>query len=586
MWVTGFILSLSALAAFVLAAALLRNKLKPFYVLFAGMLVSATIAFYPAYYLLVMGDGGDEVVAGMKAFINGMRAFAIGCDDALLNDITREEAGSFWPVYRLLMVSLMVIAPFFTFGFAVSLFKNVYAQLRLSQLWNRDAYVFSQLNERSLLLATDIKKNHPKAVLAFGGVAGESAQELTERAEKLGAILFAKGIVEIGFKLHSRKRQLRFFAISEESAENLERTVELVEKYRDRDNTHVYLFSGDTESEMLLSAMDKGKVKVRRINEVRSLVNRLLYEQGNVLFDSAKVGEDGNKHICAVVVGMGRYGTEVAKALTWFGQMDGYDLDIHVFDKDPQAESRLTALAPELMSKEFNGTNIPGEAQYRITVNGGVDVKSAEFIRRIKELKNATYVVVALGTDSANIDTAVELRTYFAQVDCAPVINAIVHNSHQKAALTGIKNYRGQSYDITFIGDLETACSEAVVLNSELEEDALRRHLKWGEEEEFWTYEYNYRSSVASAIHMKARVHCGIPGATKKEGELTTEERDIIEVLEHRRWNAYMRTEGYVYSGSRNKTSRNDLAKRHHDLVPFAALSEEDKRKDSKVGTN
>ena len=109
--------------------------------------------------------------------------------------------------------------------------------------------------------------------------------------------------------------------------------------------------------------------------------------------------------------------------------------------------------------------------------------------------------------------------------------------------------------------------------------------MKWGQEEEFWTYEYNYRSSIASAIHMKARIHCGIPGANKKEGELSLEERDIIEVLEHRRWNAYMRAEGYIFSGSNDKSSRNDLAKMHHDLVDFSSLTEEEKRKDSIVGT-
>ena len=46
-----------------------------------------------------------------------------------------------------------------------------------------------------------------------------------------------------------------------------------------------------------------------------------------------------------------------------------------------------------------------------------------------------------------------------------------------------------------------------------------------------------------------------------------------------------MRAEGYVYSGSKDKKSRNDLAKMHHDLVDYSALSEEDKRKDSSVGT-
>ena len=46
-----------------------------------------------------------------------------------------------------------------------------------------------------------------------------------------------------------------------------------------------------------------------------------------------------------------------------------------------------------------------------------------------------------------------------------------------------------------------------------------------------------------------------------------------------------MRAEGYVYSGSKEKSSRNDLAKMHHDLVDYASLTEEEKRKDSRVGT-
>jgi hypothetical protein len=47
-----------------------------------------------------------------------------------------------------------------------------------------------------------------------------------------------------------------------------------------------------------------------------------------------------------------------------------------------------------------------------------------------------------------------------------------------------------------------------------------------------------------------------------------------------------MRAEGYVYSGSKDKASRNDLAKMHHDLVEYAALSAEEQEKDRKVGSN
>ena len=122
-------------------------------------------------------------------------------------------------------------------------------------------------------------------------------------------------------------------------------------------------------------------------------------------------------------------------------------------------------------------------------------------------------------------------------------------------------------------------------MGSELEKLALERHLKWGQEEEFWQYEYNYRSSMASAIHMKARIACAVPGADKEESQISETERDIIEKLEHRRWNAYMRSDGYIYSGSPDKSSRNDLAKMHHNLVDFDVLTEEDKRKDSAIAT-
>jgi hypothetical protein len=193
--------------------------------------------------------------------------------------------------------------------------------------------------------------------------------------------------------------------------------------------------------------------------------------------------------------------------------------------------------------------------------------------------------MVALGSDDVNINTAVNLRMYFERMKIHPMIHAIIYNSQQKKALEGIRNYRGQAYDIAFIGDIESSYTEAVIIDSELEGDALRRHLKWGKEEEFWNYEYNYRSSVASAIHMRARVHCGMPGAGKREEELTAEERDLLEVLEHRRWNAYMRSEGYISSGSTDKKSRNDLAKMHHDLVDFSLLTEEEKRKDGSVGS-
>ena len=445
------------------------------------------------------------------------------------------------------------------------------------------------MNDKSIVLATDIKSKHKKSAIVFTDVFEDNEEkiyELIEQARNLGAICFKKDILVVNFKKHSESKSISFFTIGSNETENLNQSLKLIENYRSRDNTHIYIFSTKIESELLLTAIDKGKVKVRRINEVQSLVNRILYERGSIIFVSAREDTNGDKRISAVVVGMGNHGTEMVKALTWYGQMDGYRLEINAFDKDELAEKKFVALAPELMSSDYNGVDVEGEAQYQITIHPDVDVQTITFADKISKITNASYVFVALGNDDMNINTAVNLRMYFERIKIHPVIQAVVYNSQQRKALEGIANYRGQAYDIEFVGDIESSYTEDVIIDSELEDDALKRHLKWGKEEEFWTYEYNYRSSMASAIHMKARVKCGIPGADKKEADLSDEERTIIETLEHRRWNAYMRAQGYIFSGSTDKSSRNDLAKMHHDLVDYSSLTVEVKRLDSKVGTN
>ena len=128
--------------------------------------------------------------------------------------------------------------------------------------------------------------------------------------------------------------------------------------------------------------------------------------------------------------------------------------------------------------------------------------------------------------------------------------------------------------------------SEEVILRDALEQDALSIHAAYGgKPEDFFAYEYNYRSSAASALHNKARARLGIHRADLPESERTPEQNEALMSLEHRRWNAYMRSIGYVYSGSKDSSSRNDLGKMHHNLVCFEELNDEDRQKDRDVGS-
>ena len=596
MWIFCFFASVFILPLITAGALLLhrsrlakKNSFRLFHTLCAGVFLAVLLLFLPVHETAA----ADSFLGGWYTFLlavfNSMQVFTIGCEFGLVADGMIHCPDWLDTIYQAWASTLFVLAPIFTFGFVLSLFKNLSSYCKYLCAYAKDAYIFSELNDKSLVLAQDIKSKNKNAVIVFTDVFENNEEriyELVENAKSINAICFKNDILVIHFHRHSRKKSISFFAIDANETDNLTQSLKLIEKYRHRDNTHMYVFSSKVESELLLTSVDKGAVKVRRINEVQSLINRVLYEEGNVLFDTARQAPDGTKCISAVVVGMGHHGTEMIKALSWFGQMDGYSLKIHAFDRDPLAAEKFSALAPELMSEDYNGVKVPGEAQYEITVHPKMDVSTAAFANAIRSISDATYVIVALGNDDVNITTAVTLRMYFERMKIHPFIHAIVYNSPQKNALTGICNYRGQPYDIEFIGDMESSYTEDVIIDSELEKQALERHLKWGKEEDFWNYEYNYRSSTASAIHMKARILCGIPGADKAEQELTKAEQEIIGNLEHRRWNAYMRAEGYVFSGSTDKSSRNDLGKMHHDLVNFARLDEEEIRKDLLVGTH
>ena len=81
--------------------------------------------------------------------------------------------------------------------------------------------------------------------------------------------------------------------------------------------------------------------------------------------------------------------------------------------------------------------------------------------------------------------------------------------------------------------------------------------------------------NMTSAIHKKMKELCEIPGIEKNLDERTEEERRNLRILEHKRWNAYMRSEGFTYA-----EKRNNLAKTHHCLVPFDELPLKEQEKD------
>lgn len=550
----------------------------------AGVFIMGLFLHIPMYLTEYSGEQLSGLNGFISAFHHTLRMIVLDGELEPIKTFADQYAGSYATLFFLTAEISYILGPLLTGGVILSFFENTFSYLVLYTHPFSNYFVFSDLNEQSLCLAESIKTNSPKTRIVFTDVytdETEASTELQTAAADLGALCFKCDLLALRLGVHKRtSRLIRLFIMGKDEDEKNKQASLLIQRHGDNPHVELYIFSNSIESSLLTQTMQPKGMKVRRISDAKSLINDILYRNGSMLFEQADGSADKNKDISAVVLGLGSYGTQMLKALPWFGQMDGYNLTITAVDLQRDAADRFAFQCPELMSPKRNGVIEDGEAQYLINIHSGMNVFSAQFENMLSSLPSVTYCFIALGNDRLNIETAVHLRELCERFHFKPVIQAVVYDVVSARQFCMATNFRGKPYNICCVGSIQERYSEDAIIAPELEKEALLRHLRWGDEESFWRYEFNYHSSVASALHHRLKLACHIPGADLPPEERTPEDRDRLRLMEHRRWNAYMRSEGYCYSGSRDKQSRNDLAKLHNDLVPFEALTEEEKAKD------
>ncbi len=549
--------------------------MRPVYVLMGFCFLSVVILNLPATFLTYWGEAAYIAKSVACALQRALKVF--GADemfDYIFAQINTAPSGLKIHYLRLVMI-IQILSPVSTFGFLLTLFRDIYALLKYNIHYNADMYIFSGLNEKAVALATDIHKNGKRDRIVFtdvNGIKGENSENLIEDAKELGAICFNKDVLSVNFGFHSKKKKLVFFVTGNDETVNINIATGIIDRYKNRGKmAELYVFSVMRESNAVLEGIDRGEMRVRRIDEARSVIYNWLLENSKAspeneeIFSKAAEGADGCKHIRAMIVGMGSNGTEMVKALSWYCQFEGYRVHIDAFDKDELALSKFSSACPDLMNEKYNGKVIDSEAYYDIKIHFGVDVDSLEFKDYTENNQSPTFIFVSLGYEQKNVEVAVNLRSIFARLGTEPIIYAIAERSQTKDILKNAKNFDGNEYKIKFMGDIGTRFAKESVINSELERIAHDVHMSYAEagneeealaEKSFEQFEYNYRSSAASAIHRILSDNHG---------------RELNEVeeayMEHIRWNAYTRSEGYVLS-----ENKNHLAKTHPDLLSWNDL--------------
>lgn len=595
-WNTCFAISvILLLVSTVITYLLIKMKKKdvnPFYLIFSGMFLSVTFLFFP----INCGGIAPETFVDALTFMllslhNAIQTFTINVDlGEILKTINYQEC-KIQELYSLYTTVFVVFSPILTFSFVLTFLGNVSAYIKFACSYFKDMYVFSELNEKSLTLAKDIKKNHKKAVIVFTESENDNSW-LIDETESIDAILLNCDILSFNFKSHSSKKMLCFFAIDGDERRNTNIAIAIISKYNNLKNGNLYVFSSSVESELLLSNVPKGNLQVRRVNPIRSMIYNYLNTEGDKLFSNYQIAENGDKVISTVVIGFGQYGKELVKALAWFCQFDSYRIEINIFDKDKTAEERFVAQVPALMDGECNGVYKKGCPQYKIVIHSGVEIETKAFTDIFTGLLDTSYVFVDLGSSDENIKTAAYIRMIAKRMGIIPVIKTIAYNSKEKNLLKDVKSIDDETnnrYEIDFIGDLDVLFSEETILKSKLEEKGFEIHRGYSagnkeKEANFWTCDYCYSSSVATAIRANLRDKFDIKHIETTENMSDTEKEKhnkknkYIEEMEHCAWDVYMRTEGFVFG-----EQKNHLAKTHHYIKPFVELPDEVKEIDARI---
>lgn len=331
---------------------------------------------------------------------------------------------------------------------------------------------------------------------------------------------------------------------------------------------------------------EKSAIELRCIDEIALFCNYLVYT--HPLYCTKNHGN----HISVAIIGCGRTGMRMLKTVYWAGQIDGYTLKIRVYDKNAdKAREKFYQQCPGL--KEENTIQFVK-----------ADVETLEFRDKLLEENNsldATYIVVAMGEDQLNFSTSDELfkiyrRSNGFDEEKMPEIFARVRSNLKSQSYINKNEFLTKRH-IHLFGTAESIFSEKTLFNTDLENLAFAVHLAYNgclqkEKDtekykeaylDFKTSEYNRRSSMATALHIPAKLHMCGAGIENIE-DIFSDSEEIIKNLkiyegrildskefermarnEHDRWNAFMLSEGYQSASKEEMLQYCKITKEHKD---------------------
>lgn len=515
---------------------------------------------------------GDGVYSLVSSFIYALKLFVADMDFNVLKDFVTDISAS--KLVLIFASALMIVSPVLGGAFILSFMKDIFKSLSLWFNFSKKIYIFTELNDITYLMAKSIKE---KCRIIFLDLNADNKILLKEECEANRFSIMSYSVEKLYTKIENHftnkihsiafTQKISIFFADTNEAKALEKMIGFIEnkientKKTKKIKTSIYLFSISTEAEMIVDNYKTEHAMKNYDNITLRLIDRAQLISYGILSDNPLYMIDKNlmesninpstTNICVSIIGMGNVGMHIAKDILWCGQLTDTSLKLNLIDRKVSCDlqSEFEFKFPELKKPDYDIN------YYTADVTGE---KLTSLISG--ELASSNYFVISLGNDELNIMTAHHIRINYWRIHKTfPVIVAIVSDDDKYHAVESVF----KKMNICLAGSNSQIFSIDKIENNPL---YLKAHLvdkAYGSTSSYETFlnsrEVIIRSNIAYSIHIDYKLwaltglnpikqkRC-IDRFIPKANAAYMQKADTYEEIEHRRWMAFQRSEGWISS--------------------------------------
>ena len=527
------------------------------------------ICIYSVGYLTKSQGALDYISSGLMAIFSTGRMFVFE------NDISSFESNVI-PMYRMFFGLIMTSSMLATGMIILSLLGyRVMSKLQINFVRHfvhkRKVYIFTDLNENSLNLANDIKRNNKKDIVILCVDGASNSEECTRYEKEASAahhLIYtsydAKDRINLCFRF--KKSRTFIFAIHENIYDN----IFLLEQYAQRYQTNkkknwdvsMYVFSDYDFCEDIFYTENIYPFDLHII-DTKDLISRQLFHQFTL------ISTLGNSNVLTVcVIGFSEICEHLYRNIIYLGQFDGIQLKLLLIDQDIRDKTAV-----------FFQTNSEIEKCVEVTY---VDVKVAteEYYKELKKhLPDINCIIVA----EDDRKTVSEIRRLCKHSKAKTKVCAYGkdYEKYQVLLKTNMLS------DVIWFGSSKELFTENCIINEAFDLIAKQCNNYYNRiYHSTRTWEeislFEKQSNRALALHFQSKLNY-IGLRYEKSGNITVyEERlkddNIFEQLskgEHMRWNAYHFVNGWrTMTDFHSAQHKDGILKLHSCLVPWDELDQ------------